>query len=96
MVMRYYLGLAVGHTHAQPATRETEMIHRSTMLEALQRVDADDSGSQLEDEEPTTDRDRSSNDGSDFDFDGSDLDEGGNSDNYSDDELLAMENMYGI
>ena len=94
MVMWYYLGLAVGHTHAQP--QEAEMIHNPTTLKALQRVDADDSDSRPEDEEPTADRDWSSNDGSDFDFDGSDLDEDGNSDHYSDDELLAMEDMYGI
>lgn len=89
MVMRYHLGLGVGHTYQTGG-------HRSGGSENLKSMDSDDD-SDVEDDELTTggvpvvsDIDGSDSDRSD-DLEWEDEDE-----DCSDRELLAMDEMYGF
>jgi hypothetical protein len=102
--MRYYLGLAVGHTYGTPASQKTEASDASISEECSQR----DMEPESWDQEPAvvgstrhpvsacsdtgcSDGDESSG----IDSSGSEEDED-DWHNYSDEELAAMEEMYDV
>jgi hypothetical protein len=111
MVMRYYMGLAVGHTYAKLATQETRI--RDETMTTIVDLQPDNADTESANEEPVVlpftavDTDYGSGEGSGLGSDESDMseedgsdesdmsEEDGSDEDYSDREFLAMEEMYG-
>jgi len=98
--MRYYMGLAVGHTYGKLATQETRI--RDETMTTIVDLQPDNADTESANEEPVVlpfaaiDTDYSSGEGSGLGSDESDMnEEDGSDENYSDREFLAMEEMYG-
>jgi hypothetical protein len=96
MLMRYHLGLAVGHTYAKASTQEAGTTNRTTNLNETESLDEEptDPLPFISSNTMTADTDWSSGDeeqSSDSEMDWEDWDQ-----NYSDQELLEMDEMYEI
>ena len=89
MVMRYHLGLAVGHTYAKMLTQEKQAGNESINDAESSDEDILPTASNARPTDTGTDTDRSSDEESDSSCGDGDV-------IYSDQELLDMDEMYGF